>query len=252
MTTKRKYQRLAPSAWAKICGEWEIGDVTLAELSDRFGVNTRTLQMHFAKHAVVKGSKAAQLASSVKEELFKLELDGKDDLAQRARETRETAYKNAVAVETLIMAQLELAQKDPSQAFRAAGAVKLLSLAAAGLERLHNLKWTALGMNRDSVISDDLPILIFQDLTEQEIKEIQQGHDQDDQDDLDDPAPTEQELATETLPEHDPWDDEEDEVIIEGEGDLVKKPAPLTTADGSRYVRDAQPVLTNPFLSINA
>jgi hypothetical protein len=70
MKTKRKYQRLAPSVWAKICGQWEIGDVTLAELSDRFGVNTRTLQAHFAKHAVVKGSKAAQLALAVKEELF--------------------------------------------------------------------------------------------------------------------------------------------------------------------------------------
>jgi hypothetical protein len=58
MKTKRKYQRLALSTWAKISAEWEIGDVTLAELSDRFGVNTRTLQ-HFAKHRVVKGSKAA-------------------------------------------------------------------------------------------------------------------------------------------------------------------------------------------------
>src|SRR5258705_1668570 len=54
------------------------------------------------------------------------------------------------------MTQLELAQKDPSQAFKAAAAVKLLSLAAAGLERLHNLKWTALGMNRDSVVADAL------------------------------------------------------------------------------------------------
>jgi hypothetical protein len=48
MNAKRKYQRLAPSIWAKICAEWETGDVTLPELSDRFGVNTRTLQTHFA------------------------------------------------------------------------------------------------------------------------------------------------------------------------------------------------------------
>jgi hypothetical protein len=246
MKTKRKYQRLAPSTWAKICGEWEVGDVTLAELSDRYGVNTRTLQSHFSKQGVVKGSKAAQLASSVKEELFKLELDGKGDLTQRAKETRETAYKNAVTVETLIMVQLELAQKDPAQAFKAAGAVKLLSLAAAGLERLHNLKWTALGMNRDSVISDELPKLIFVDLTEAEIKEMQQGHDQDD---LDDPAPTELEPAIETLREHDPWDVEEDDVIVEGEEDLVKKPAPRMTADGCRYVRDAVIEPTSEVLS---
>ncbi len=169
-------------------------------------MNTRTLQTHFAKHAVVKGSKAAQLASAVKEELFKLELNGKDDLTQRA-------YKNAVTVETLIMTQLELAQKDPSQAFKAAAAVKLLSLAAAGLERLHNLKWTALGMNRDSVVADDLPKLIFQDLSEQEIKEIQQGHDQEQ---LDDQAPNDEPDQGIEAQERDPWDDEEDDVIVEG------------------------------------
>jgi hypothetical protein len=248
MATKRKYQRLAPTTWAKICAEWQIGDVTRSELSDRFGVNTRTLQAHFAKHAVVKGAKAAELASAVKEELFKLELDDKDDLTQRAKETRESAYRNAVTVETLIMAQLELAQKDPAQAFKAAGAVKLLSLAAAGLERLHNLKWTALGMNKDSVISDDLPQLIFQDLTEQEIKEIQQGQGHD-ENDPDDPAPTESEPAVEAMQEHDPWDDEDDDVIVEGEGALVKKTEPLTTADGCRYVRDASIVPTSRVLS---
>jgi hypothetical protein len=37
------------------------------------------------------------------------------------------------------MAQLELAKSDPSQAIRAATAIKALSLAAAGLERLHDL-----------------------------------------------------------------------------------------------------------------
>jgi hypothetical protein len=125
-----------------------------------------------------------------------------------------------------------------------------LSLAAAGLERLHALKWSALGMNRDSVVSDELPKLIFVDLTDQEIKEIQQGRDEDE---LDDPHP-EPSHRVETVQEHDPWDDEEDEdeVIVEGDVDLVKKPAPLSNVEGCRYVRDAQPVLTNPFLSVNA
>ena len=134
------------------------------------------------------------------------------------------------------MTQLELAQKDPSQAFKAAAAVKLLSLAAAGLERLHNLKWTALGMNRDSVVADDLPKLIFQDLSEQEIKEIQQGHDQEQ---LDDQAPNDEPDQGIEAQEHDPWDDEEDDVIVEGGDDVVKRPAPLTNAEAYRYVRGA-------------
>src|ERR1035441_1909733 len=65
---KRKYNRLAPSTWAEICALWEIGDVTLPELAERYSVSTRTLQTHFAKHKVEKGSKAAALATSVKEE----------------------------------------------------------------------------------------------------------------------------------------------------------------------------------------
>ena len=39
--------------------------------------------------------------------------------------------------------------------------------------------------------------------------------------------------------EHDPWDDEEDDVIVEGGDDVVKKPAPLTNAEACRYVRGA-------------
>jgi hypothetical protein len=101
-------------------------------------------------------------------------------------------------------------------------------------------------MNKDSIISDELPKLIFQDLTDQEIKEIQEGHDEDD---LNDPAPTEPEPAVEAVQEHDPWDDEDDDVITEGEGDLVMKPEPLTTADGCRYVRDAVIVPTSRVLS---
>jgi hypothetical protein len=239
MSTKRKYQRLPPSTWAEICAEWEIGDVTLDELSDRFGVNTRTLQVHFSKHAVVKGSKAAQLASSVKEELFKLELNGKNDLTHRAKETREAAYKNAVTVESLIMAQLDLAQKDPSQAFRAASAVKLLSLAAAGLERLHSLKWSALGLDRDAGVSNEMPVLIFRDLSDQEIKAIQ-GGDDGSEDGVNEEPIQEDGSDRGVMPTIDNRDQDEDDDIVEYE-DGSAPPKALTDGDGCRMVRDAQP-----------
>jgi AcrR family transcriptional regulator len=238
MSIKRKYQRLPPSIWAEICAEWEIGDVTLDELASRFGVNTRTLQAHFSKNTVTKGSKAAMVASAVKEELFERELEGKDDLVKRAKDTRESAYKNAVAVENLIMAQLNLVQKDPSQAYKAASAVKLLSLAAAGLERLHTLKWSALGLDRDAGVSNEMPLLIFRDLSEQEIKAIQRGTGSEDdpdeepvQDDCPDPGLT---------PTMNNWDHEENDEIVEYDDApaLVKA---LTDGDGCRLVRDAQP-----------
>jgi hypothetical protein len=108
----------------------------------------------------------------------------------------------------------------------------MLSLAAAGLERLHDLKWKALGMDRDSVLPDELPELIIRDLTTKEIEELQAAQEGEDADSgiLPDDSET-----------HDP---EADEIVFEtGEADPKppkSKPAPRTDAEGCRLVREAQ------------
>src|SRR5215217_7570807 len=75
---KRKYTRLTPKAWAEIEALWQVGEVTLAELSDRYEVSQRALQAHFHKHGITKGEKSAAIAAAVKEEVFKEELDDAD------------------------------------------------------------------------------------------------------------------------------------------------------------------------------
>ena len=206
MTTKRNYVRSSPATWAEIRALWETGEPTLAELSDRYGVATPTLQVHFEKHGTVKGSKAREIAAAVKEEVFGELLDDKDVKVQRAKETRESAYRNAVTVEHLVMAQLQEAQKDPASAFKAAAAIKSLSLAAAALERLHGLKRTALGLDHDSVLPDELPDelpeIILREYTQEEIEQIR----------------AEQNADGEALDvaEDDERDEEADEIIVEG------------------------------------
>jgi len=180
LNPKRKYVRVNQSTWAEIEGLWETGDATLQELEARYGVSRRALQSHFAKRGIVKGAQAAQLAAAVKQQVFTENLADPDLITNRAVETRETAYRNAVMVEGLIMAQLEAAQTDPSQALRAAGAIKALTLAAAGLERIHALKWRALGLDKDSLQGEELPVLVFEDLTAAEITAIQQGTEDED------------------------------------------------------------------------
>jgi hypothetical protein len=136
---KRNYNRLVPSTWAEICALWEIGDVTLPELAERYSVSTRTLQTHFAKYKVEKGSKAAALATSVKEEIYDTSLGDKGLTIQRARETREKAYKNACAVEEQIMGTVDAMGKASSKTLGLTSKLKALALAAAGLERIHGL-----------------------------------------------------------------------------------------------------------------
>src|SRR5664279_1665110 len=117
---KRKYVRLPLSAWAELRAYWESGDHSLNELSDRYGVSRRAIQNHLSKQGCIKGAKAAEMAAVVQKEVFKSELGDQDTLVARAKETREAAYANAAIVEALVMSQLALAQKDPTQAFKAA------------------------------------------------------------------------------------------------------------------------------------
>jgi hypothetical protein len=232
---KRKYIKLNPATWAEIEALWQVGEVTLAELSDRYKVSQRTLQAHFHKHGIVKGEKSAAIAAAVKEVMFKEKLDDADLTVKRAKDVREAAYTNAVAVESLIMAQLQAVQKDPSQVLKAASAVKMLSLAAAGLERLHDLKWKALGLDRDSVFQDEIPELIIRDLTTKEIEELQAEQEEEDADSG---------FLSDSEGDAEPRDPEADEVVFEtGETNTkpsVPKTAPRVDAEGCRLVREAQ------------
>jgi hypothetical protein len=211
---------------------WETGEPTLAELSERYGVSTRTLQVHFEKHGTVKGSKAREIAAAIKEQVFGEMLDDPDLKLKRAKETREAAYRNAVVVENLVMAQLQEAQKDPATAYRAAAAIKSLSLAAATLERTHTLKWSALGLDRDSALSDELPVLILQDLTKKEIEQMRASQTEDD---------VALDLGVDSEKAEQP-----DDIVSEDGDKRVRRPSPLPTpvatdSEGFRLVRGASP-----------
>jgi hypothetical protein len=235
---KRKYARISPSKWSEIEAIWEVGDLNLDELADRYLVSKRALQLHFAKHKVMKGSKAAQLAEAVKQEIFAEGLQDHDLSVARALATREAAYNNAKIVEDLIMGQLQMAQKDPTQVIRAASALKALSLAAAGLERTNALRWRALGLDKESVLGDRLPVLVIRDLTEIEIRKMQIEHDQDN--DFEDvslqPAPLGPLPAL-----NEPVRYEDEEIVTEGLSDdgPFEPSKTRLNAEGGKFVRGA-------------
>jgi hypothetical protein len=131
------------------------------------------------------------------------------------------------------MAQLELAQRDPTQILKAGAALKMLSLPAGSLERLHDLKQRAIGLNRDSVLPDEMPELVVRDLTDQEIADMRAAQEADD-------------FGDEIVADEDnvePVDREADEIIVEiGEDNGRGTKAPIAAAAdtrGFRLVREA-------------
>ena len=173
--TKRRYTRLSPATWSEIRAHWELGEVTLPELADRYAVAERTLQSHFAKHRTVKGAKAAEVAATIRQKVFEEELPDVDLVKGRAKDVRERAYRNATALEELVMNQVEIARSDPGQAMRAATIIKGLAIAANALDRLHDLKFRALGLDK-VVDEEELPVLRIIELSAVEEEEMRNGH----------------------------------------------------------------------------
>jgi hypothetical protein len=251
MTRKtRKYTRLSASAWAELRALWETGNHDLGELSDRYEVSRRALQSHFSKNGSVKGAKAAAMAAVVKEAIFKEELGDQETLTRRAKETREAAYVSAVTVDGLVMAQLAFAQKDPSQAFKVATAIKTLALAAATLERTQSIRLRALGLDKENAPSDEMPVLLIRDLSQDELKALQKRDENDEESELGIPivpSSTEAGFAAIEI-------DDSDEIIVEGgeigddaiiiegeESNEPAKPRPKTSIypGGGRLVKEA-------------
>ena len=194
---KRSYKRLTPSIWAEIRALWETGETTLAELADRYGVRTRTLQAHFAKHGTEKAAKAKELAAVVQAEIYSAMAFDAETRVELGKEAQASAYRNAVTIERLVMAQLEEAQTAPENAFKAATAIKTLSLAAQALERLSGIKKSALGLDQLPPSQEMFPVLQICDLSQEEIDRMQTAH-EDDEGDLDggyEPNPEDDEAA---------------------------------------------------------
>ena len=173
---KRKYVKLTSEAWAEIDAQWELGEATLPELADRYGVSTRTLQSHFEKNGVAKGTKGREIALGVKAEIFSRAADNMKDIARLAGESKQRAYVNALAIESLLMEQLTMAASKPADAYRTATTIKSLALAAQTTERLLGIKSKALGLDRNELLAEELPEFKIKYITDEEALEMRRAH----------------------------------------------------------------------------
>lgn len=179
-STKRRYVKLTEAEWAEAEAAWASGSTSLPELAHRFGATERALQAHFAKRGLEKGQAAKALAAQVVARVQKAQEADADTLTERALTIRETTYDNAAKIERMIVERLDAAAADPDQTYAAAAAVKMLTNAAAALERLHALKRNALGITDEDMKTDEVPVLVIRNLSDAEVASIRQRQDDED------------------------------------------------------------------------
>lgn len=174
----KQARRLTDAQWAEIVEAYELGVKGITELAEEYGVSRQNLSGRFKINGIQKGSRAGELKQAVNQA-------AKAQAAQAAAQADRFAEKKAEYIEETRMqgyAALKqvqiIAAKIVIEAHRAGRAMATIDDDMKALRRYQailteNVR-TRLGdvLNaNESVDPDDLPALIVEDLTAEEVAE---------------------------------------------------------------------------------
>ncbi|MDC9582340.1 DNA-binding protein [Xenorhabdus sp. PR6a] len=179
MTTKEERTRLSASQWAEAEAAWSSGEFSLSQLEERFGVRRETLSRHFKKRKVVKGTDAVGklVRDAIKSEA---EIRAKERTAL-IEERRGKYDRFAFNIAALLMREVTEGSKSTATgggligfAEREAN-IKALQRASITLSKCFEVSSKALNMDKVDVEEDDLPSLMFGELTQSQVAELRKS-----------------------------------------------------------------------------
>lgn len=182
MTEAKTSRRLTKTEWLEAEGYWKRAELTSQQIADKFGISKRAVLKHMSEAGIEHGSEAAAFEEAVERDLAHEAHERAKLAARRIEQTKEDHYKFAEQIAKLTMRELAQAQKDGRPFSSCEKNLKALNGAAKTLEITRRERWDILGIDRIED-EDDFPELQIDDLTEEEIAEIQAGGDADPDDD---------------------------------------------------------------------
>ncbi|HBC0308468.1 TPA: DNA-binding protein [Salmonella enterica subsp. enterica serovar Napoli] len=162
--------RLTPAEWAEAEAKWTSGEYTLSKLEEEYGIRRETLSRHFKKRGLEKG--ADSVGKMVRESL-------KSDAELRARaradkiEERRTRYDDwAFALGRMVMHEVATAKKECKPLAAIEDDLKSLQRASGTLAKCFDISSKALGMDRVENDEEEIPNLVFGELTPSQVAQL--------------------------------------------------------------------------------
>ncbi|EPQ4523782.1 DNA-binding protein, partial [Klebsiella variicola] len=158
MTESAKKPRLSPAQWAEIEVKWRSGEYTLSMLEEEYGTRSETFSRYFKKKGIAKGSDSVG-------EMIRESLKSDAEIRARARaqkvESRKEEYdKWAIWLSGLTINQIATAKKEGRSLSLVEDDIKALQRAAAVVQKCFDVSSRALGLEKDDVITDEIPNLV--------------------------------------------------------------------------------------------
>lgn len=179
MTTEAEEVRIkvTPAMWAEIEAKWASGEYTLSRLEDEYGLRRETFSRYFKKKGLAKG--ADSVGKMVRESL-------KSDAEIRAKERadkiddRRNKYDSwAFTLGRMAMGQVAEAKSKGTSLAVIEGDLKSIQRASNILAKCFDVSSKALGMDKDEGLADEIPNLVFGELTPNQVAELRKSEEPD-------------------------------------------------------------------------
>jgi hypothetical protein len=174
--SEEKPKKLTPDEWSECRSLYELGEARTTELSERFGVSKQAISKHFKDNAVIFGSrkkehdekvaKATSAAVAAKTASFE------STRKQKIEETKTESYAMIRAIQIQSHKLWTEAVRAGASIASVQGEMKTLRMAAAIQEQARQGRYAILNVDRD-VDEASLPILPIEDLSNEEIRSLQ-------------------------------------------------------------------------------
>lgn len=171
-TAKKRYP--PASVWAEAEALWASGDVTLVELAKKVGVSTTSVSLHMKKRGVTKGEKAKEHSERISKRVAEDVLGESTVVSSRIKETKDEHYKMAKGLARLVWNEVVQAQAKGGSYGASQANFKALEIASNTLAKLRQERWAVLGLDKpDAVDATQLPELVIEELTADQVQELQ-------------------------------------------------------------------------------
>lgn len=170
MSETAKKPRLTPAQWAEIEAKWRSGEYTLSMLEEEYGTRSETFSRYFKKKGIAKGSDSVG-------EMIRESLKSDAEIRARARaqkiEERKDSYDTwAQNIGRLTMKEVLSATREGRPLSIIEDNIKTLQRASAVIQKCFDVTSRALGLEKDDDISDEIPNLVFGELTPAQVNEL--------------------------------------------------------------------------------
>ncbi|WP_154943742.1 DNA-binding protein [Klebsiella grimontii] len=170
MTETAKKPRLSPAQWAEIEAKWRSGEYTLSMLEEEYGTRSETFSRYFKKKGIAKGSDSVG-------EMIRESLKSDAEIRARARaqkiEERKDSYDTwAQNLGRLTMKEVLTATREGKPLALIEDNIKSLQRASAVIQKCFDVTSRALGLEKDDDITDEIPNLVFGELTSAQVSEL--------------------------------------------------------------------------------